>query len=190
MVKSPLVNSRIGRVTPWRSLSEWSRLPSAKSCFLGGACREEPRPEGRSPQRTKQSDAVPPGAGNGPKRVTGQAREKPGSRVLHGTYRRSVAEQDDSARRHAAETSLCHDDQGWPAKTATAFGPLRLGTAIPAERRMASWPYLRAAMGHGDRLVMGSEIDHSNAWSARNRTMVSPRGFTASSLFFTWSRKT
>jgi hypothetical protein len=29
-----------------------------------------------------------------------------------------------------------------------------------------------------------------NAWSARKRTMVRPRGFTASSLFFTFSRNT
>lgn len=33
-------------------------------------------------------------------------------------------------------------------------------------------------------------ISHSNAWSARKRTMVRPRGLTASSLFFTLSRKT
>ena len=31
---------------------------------------------------------------------------------------------------------------------------------------------------------------YSNAWSARKRTMVNPRGLTASSLFFTFSWKT
>ena len=33
-------------------------------------------------------------------------------------------------------------------------------------------------------------VVYSNAWSALNRTMVNPRGSTASSLFFTVSRKT
>src|SRR6185437_4854759 len=36
MVKSPELNSRIDRVTHWRSLSEWAMLPSAKARFLGG----------------------------------------------------------------------------------------------------------------------------------------------------------
>src|SRR6185437_15699649 len=42
MMKSPALNSRIDRVTHWRSLSEWAMLPSAKPCFLGG------RPLGRN----------------------------------------------------------------------------------------------------------------------------------------------
>ena len=39
-------------------------------------------------------------------------------------------------------------------------------------------------------LMFGMWFRYSNAWSARKRTMVNPRGFMASSLFFTCSRKT
>jgi hypothetical protein len=49
---------------------------------------------------------------------------------------------------------------------------------------------MRVALGHEDCLDMGSGFVYSKAWSARKRTMVNPRGFTASSLFFTVSRKT
>jgi len=71
---------------------------------LEGAHWEEPKPEGHEAE-----DQVPPGAGFDSKRVTGQAREKPGRRSLYANRRRSVAEQDDSAHPDSPETSLRHD---------------------------------------------------------------------------------
>ena len=39
-------------------------------------------------------------------------------------------------------------------------------------------------------IAASAALDQLNAWSARKRTMVNPSGSTASSLFFTLSRKT
>jgi hypothetical protein len=104
--------------------------------------------------------------------------------------RRSVAEQDDSARKDAAQISLRLDQEGRPAKSATRLDPLRLELAIAAKLQRASWlPGLRAVIGHEVAMKSRSELDYSNAWSARKRTMVNPRGFTASSSFLTFSWK-
>jgi len=77
-----------------------------------------------------------------------------------------------------------------PAQTVTRPGSLCPGTARRAKSRRSDWPCFRGALGHEDYLVLGSAFDYWNAWSARKWTMVNPRGLTASSLFFTLSRKT
>ena len=59
-----------------------------------------------------------------------------------------------------------------------------------AKMKRADWPCCEAALGHEDYLVLGSALDYSNARSAWKWMMVNPRGFTASSSFFTLSRKT
>jgi len=74
---------------------------------------------------------VPLGAGFDSKRVTGQAREKPGRRLLYARRSPSVAGQGDIPRRHAAEISSRHDEKE-PAKSATRFEPLCLA-AIAAK---------------------------------------------------------
>ncbi len=130
MVKSPEVNSRIGRVTHWRSRASGPGSQAPPVCFFGG------RPPGGTETRrafaatNEAEDQVPPGAGIDPKRVTGQAREKPGRQLHHGTHRRSVADWDDSACRSVAETSLRHHGEDGPAKSATCVEPLRLGTSV------------------------------------------------------------
>ena len=49
----------------------------------------------------------------------------------------------------------------------------------------------RKDMGNASIWIAASAaFDQLNAWSARKRTMVNPSGSTASSLFFTLSRKT
>ncbi len=49
----------------------------------------------------------------------------------------------------------------------------------------------RMDMGNASIWIAASAaFDQLNAWSARKRTMVNPSGSTASSLFFTLSRKT
>jgi hypothetical protein len=72
-----------------------------------------------------------------------------------------------------------------PAESATQSCVGSAGLPTGTKYRWASWPSLRATIGHDGCLAMGSEFDHSNAWSARKRTMVNPSGFTANSLFFT-----
>jgi len=52
--------------------------------------------------------------------------------MLHGTYCRSAAAQDDSARHDGAKTSLRHDGEDRPAKSPTCLKSLRPEAAIPA----------------------------------------------------------
>ncbi len=86
---------------------------------------------------------------------------------------------------------FCHNEPQWlPAESATIRPSLRLEIECAAEHLSAAWPSLKAEMGHDDCLAMESGFDYSNASSARKRTIVNPRGFTANSLFFTCSRKT
>ena len=59
-----------------------------------------------------------------------------------------------------------------------------------AKMEETDWPRCETALGHEDCLVLGSALDYSNAWSAWKWMMVNPRGFTASSSFFTLFRKT
>jgi len=123
MIESPQVNSRIGRVTHWRSLSERPGSQVPQVCFFGG------RPLGGTETRrafaaaNEAENQVPPGAGFDSKRVPGQARKKPGRQSHFAKRRRSVAEQNDTSRRHAAETSSRHDEKE-PAKSATRVEPL------------------------------------------------------------------
>ena len=80
--------------------------------------------------------------------------------MLYARRRRSVAEQDNSPRRDAAETSLRHDGNDGPAKSAACFEPLRLETAIAPKLCGASWPpILRAAMGMKTKLGLGRGFD-------------------------------
>ena len=96
-----MLNSRIGRVTPWRSLSEMTGSPARGLCVLGWQWSRLPSAEPRfleqgpklvlGEESGKQSGDVPPGAGIGPKRVTGQARERHGRQALHGSHRHRVS---------------------------------------------------------------------------------------------------
>ncbi len=58
-----------------------ARLPSAKPCIL----EQGPKLD-LGEESGKQSGDVPPGAGCGPKRVTGQSRDGNGRRALHGPH--------------------------------------------------------------------------------------------------------
>ena len=161
-----------------------ARLPSAETRFL-----EQGPKLVLGEESGKQSGDVPPGAGIGPKRVTGQARERHGRQAIHGSHSWRLPLTASSAVRNA-ESPFCHPYKGGPEIAGTATEALHDGTADRAKIRRAYRPQMRAALGHEDCLAMGSGFVYSNAWSARKRTMVKPRGFTASSLFLTVSRKT
>jgi hypothetical protein len=121
--------------------------------------------------------------------VTGQAWERHGRPPLHGSHSERFPGCANAAL-HDAEPPLCHQYERRPEKSSTCRAPLRLKMAYAVESRRACRPCMRAVLGHEDCLAMGSGFVYSKAWSARKRTMVNPRGFTASSLFLTVSRKT
>jgi hypothetical protein len=124
-----------------------ARLPSAETRFL-----EQGPKLVLGEESGKQSGDVPPGAGIGPKRVTGQTWERHGRPPLHGSHSERLPGCA-NATLHNAESPLCHAYERRPEKSSTCRAPLRLKMAYAAESRRACRPCMRAVLGHEDCLV-------------------------------------
>ena len=143
--------------------------------------------------KPKQSDAVPPGRRIGPKRCLRRGGDKPevqAAQMRHSTDRTRMPVRP----AHKSEVMRCHglnavrtDRRKQRTMPRRASWEDRHNRAHPADQR-ASRVLPTKALVPG--LRDSCHVYQSNAWSARKRTMVKPRGLTASSLFFTLSRKT
>lgn len=170
-----------------RSLAQ-GPAPKAKSRFL-----EQGPKLALGEESGKQSGAVPQGRRIGPKRClrrTGRRTEVQAAGMPHSMDRMGMpfppARQPEvmcDLSDNAARTGRRYD-RTIPRWASCLNGRHR---THPAYRRPLC---LAPAKAHVPDCPCGRHIHHSNAWSARKRTMVNPRGLTASSLFFTFSRKT
>src|ERR1019366_2916796 len=124
-----------------------ARLPSAKPRIL----EQGPKLD-LGEESGKQSGDVPPGAGCGPKRVTGQSRDRNERRAFHDLHRPRYSRLAKPALL-TAEPSHCRLLKR--PERRTDIPPLRVcwRDSPPAKKRRAYLPRFVTAKGHGKRLV-------------------------------------